>query len=126
MNTNNAMSGGGDFNDDPWYKGSPQASPIGGQTTNQGGGYPNYYSNATNSMNSGIASSYGVAGGEEDYDNEPPLLEELGIRFDHIWSKTQAVLYLNKVGAFFHQLSDIGFDLAPFFLLLYFSGSSLF
>jgi hypothetical protein len=100
MNTNNAMSGGGDFNDDPWYKGSPQASPIGGQTTNPGGGYPNYYSNATNSMNSGIASSYGVAGGEEDYDNEPPLLEELGIRFDHIWSKTQAVLYLNKVGAF--------------------------
>ena len=28
----------------------------------------------------------------DDYDNEPPLLEELGIRFDHIWSKTQAVI----------------------------------
>lgn len=27
------------------------------------------------------------------FDDEPPLLEELGIRFDHIWSKTQAVMY---------------------------------
>ncbi len=29
---------------------------------------------------------------DDDYDNEPPLLEELGIRFDHIWTKTQAVV----------------------------------
>ena len=29
---------------------------------------------------------------EYDFDNEPPLLEELGIRFDHIWTKTQAVV----------------------------------
>jgi hypothetical protein len=34
---------------------------------------------------------------EEDYDNEPPLLEELGIRFDHIWTKTQAVINPTKV-----------------------------
>lgn len=33
---------------------------------------------------------------EEDYDNEPPLLEELGIRFDQIWSKTQAVVNPTK------------------------------
>lgn len=33
----------------------------------------------------------------EDYDSEPPLLEELGIRFDHIMNKTQAVMYPNKV-----------------------------
>jgi hypothetical protein len=33
---------------------------------------------------------------EFDYDNEPPLLEELGIRFDHIWSKTQAVVNPTK------------------------------
>lgn len=30
--------------------------------------------------------------GAEDYDNEPPLLEELGINFDHIKQKTVAVL----------------------------------
>lgn len=42
---------------------------------------------------SGVSASYD----NEDYENEPPLLEELGIRFDHIWTKTQAVLYLNKV-----------------------------
>jgi len=29
---------------------------------------------------------------EEDYENEPPLLEELGINFDHIYQKTLAVL----------------------------------
>lgn len=32
-----------------------------------------------------------------DYDNEPPLLEELGINFDHIRQKTFAVL--NPVGS---------------------------
>lgn len=30
---------------------------------------------------------------EEDYDNEPPLLEELGVNFPHIYSKSQAVLF---------------------------------
>jgi len=29
---------------------------------------------------------------EEDYENEPPLLEELGINFQHIWVKTKGVL----------------------------------
>jgi hypothetical protein len=30
---------------------------------------------------------------EEDYDNEPPLLEELGVNFPHIYSKSRAVLF---------------------------------
>lgn len=30
---------------------------------------------------------------EEDYDNEPPLLEELGVNFPHIYSKSLAVLF---------------------------------
>ncbi|CAD5232464.1 unnamed protein product [Bursaphelenchus xylophilus] len=34
--------------------------------------------------------------GEEDFENEPPLLEELGVNFDHIRQKTFAVL--NPVG----------------------------
>ncbi|TKR60241.1 hypothetical protein L596_027519 [Steinernema carpocapsae] len=33
---------------------------------------------------------------EEDFENEPPLLEELGINFDHIRLKTLAVL--NPIG----------------------------
>lgn len=36
----------------------------------------------------------GRVGGLDDYDdeNEPPLLEELGVRFDHIYEKTQSVM----------------------------------
>lgn len=30
---------------------------------------------------------------EEDYDNEPPLLEELGVNFPHIFSKSRAVIF---------------------------------
>lgn len=33
---------------------------------------------------------------DEDYDNEPPLLVELGINFEHIWSKTLAVILPTK------------------------------
>jgi hypothetical protein len=29
---------------------------------------------------------------EDDYDNEPPLLEELGINWEHIFEKTKAVV----------------------------------
>ena len=38
----------------------------------------------------------GAAQDDYDYENEPPLLEELGINFDHIRQKTFAVL--NPVG----------------------------
>lgn len=34
-----------------------------------------------------------MASMEEDYDNEPPLLEELGVNFPHIYSKSRAVLF---------------------------------
>ena len=32
------------------------------------------------------------AGSAQDFENEPPLLEELGINFDHIFKKTKSVL----------------------------------
>ncbi|CAM9403449.1 unnamed protein product [Sphacelaria rigidula] len=38
----------------------------------------------------------GYPGDDEDYENEPPLLEELGINFEHIWSKTLAVILPTK------------------------------
>jgi len=41
-------------------------------------------------------SSSARGGGDYDYDDEPPLLEELGINFDHIVQKTWSVLHLLK------------------------------
>ncbi|TMW61626.1 hypothetical protein Poli38472_010689 [Pythium oligandrum] len=40
--------------------------------------------------------NYAANGDDEEYENEPPLLEELGINFDHIWLKTQSVLLPTK------------------------------
>lgn len=56
---------------------------FGGQSAP--GGYGSHY-------NTGNA-PYFPGDDEENYDNEPPLLEELGVNFDHIWSKTKAVMY---------------------------------
>jgi hypothetical protein len=44
-------------------------------------------------------SNMGTIGGDfedEGFENEPPLLEELGINFQHIWIKTQSVLIPTK------------------------------
>lgn len=46
--------------------------------------------------------------GPEDYSNEPPLLEELGIHFDHIWFKTLTVIYFRTPQAYLSQLSKMG------------------
>merc|ERR1711970_639507 len=45
---------------------------------------------------SGGASVSGGGGDYGEYDDEPPLLEELGINFDHIVQKTWSVLHLLK------------------------------
>lgn len=72
-------------NADPWYNNpSPSGSPSKDMDYKESVGHrfsPNVMGYAN----------------EEDYDNEPPLLEELGIRTDHIWSKTQAVIHPTKV-----------------------------
>ena len=82
------------FQDNQWFSGEPD-SPS---QANYSGG--NQYSYANN--NTGISSYHdpgAMSNGQdyEDFDNEPPLLEELGIRFDHMWSKTQAVIHPFKV-----------------------------
>lgn len=75
--------------DDPWYSSSANESPS-SDSNRQSFDY-NYGQNmGGNNVNMALAS-------EEDYQNEPPLLEELGIHFDHIWAKTQAVLIPTKV-----------------------------
>lgn len=58
--------------------GSPYAS---------GGGGGGYYASGTTDDDDG---------GEDEFADEPPLLEELGIHFEHIWAKTQSVLLPNK------------------------------
>lgn len=95
--------------DDPWFTQSPQPSPTAANVAppqqqsnafnyNQFGYNPypsnNYNSNVNPASNSSFQYEPNFS---EDYENEPPLLEELGIRFDHILAKTQAVLYLHKV-----------------------------
>lgn len=61
-----------------WFSSSPTGSPQ----ANSGN---MNYSDFANSTPMGYDD-------EDDYDNEPPLLEELGIRFDHIWDKTKVVI----------------------------------
>ncbi|KAH9115192.1 hypothetical protein AeMF1_010775 [Aphanomyces euteiches] len=65
-----------------------------------------WFSGDMNGANMGapIAGSMGSLGDQggvsfsngDDFENEPPLLEELGINFEHIWTKTQAVLIPTK------------------------------
>lgn len=78
--------------EDPWYSNSGQESPA-----SDAGRVPAFdYSSSFNMMGSGGQVNSALAS-EVDYENEPPLLEELGIHFDHIWAKTQAVLIPTKV-----------------------------
>eukprot|EP01036_Dinobryon_divergens_P053889 gene53889-72016_t len=74
--------------DDPWY-----SSSQGPESPSDNYGYSNF-----NALKTGAPPARMQNGldGEDDYSNEPPLLEELGIRFDHIWSKTQAVIIPTK------------------------------
>ena len=78
-----------DTYDDPWYSSSDQSSPQAINSTNGSRAFA--YDNAS------YMTTNTSVGDDEDYENELPLLEELGIRFDHIWSKTQAVMYPHKV-----------------------------
>mmetsp|Transcript_23821 Transcript_23821/g.39770 ORF Transcript_23821/g.39770 Transcript_23821/m.39770 type:complete len:270 (-) Transcript_23821:226-1035(-) len=93
--------------DDPWYTNSANDSPTSDYANSGGQARTFEYNNYGNSNSS--SNNYGAGGkvsnddvnrsllqDEEDYSNEPPLLEELGIHFDHILLKTQAVLNPHK------------------------------
>lgn len=49
---------------------------------------PSDYSGSMNQNFSNVSENYGGT----SFEDEPPLLEELGINFDHIWEKTKSVL----------------------------------
>jgi hypothetical protein len=89
------------FNDDSWYEASEDGSPIGNHAPSSYAAVAAAPSAGSSSFFSGFGTSASVASvpygdDDENFDNEPPLLEELGIRYDHIWSKTQAVINLRK------------------------------
>lgn len=74
--------------------GGGYGAPVsGGAPSSTGGGDPMSYG-----MGTSYSADYTMGGADdEDYANEPPLLEELGINFDHIWTKTQSVILPVKV-----------------------------
>jgi hypothetical protein len=80
--------------DDPWFNQGLE-SPITGDPTY---GKFSGFDPAPRSQQMMQPPALGVD--IEDYETEPPLLEELGIRFDHIWSKTQAVVNPTQVCRF--------------------------
>ena len=94
--------------EDPWFESKPgqqqqsqqqnNYQPYGNTNgfTSNGFNNPQYNTQPQNSsflMNQDRST---IGTDDDDYENELPLLEELGIRFDHIWSKTQAVINPTK------------------------------
>jgi hypothetical protein len=93
------------ISDDPWYTSSGPQSPAAPINTTTAASQSMFsFSGFHNAPPPPTYNSGGYSYGNpsdgidyEDFDNEPPLLEELGINFDHILKKTQAVLFINKV-----------------------------
>ncbi|KKA26144.1 hypothetical protein TD95_003644 [Thielaviopsis punctulata] len=85
-----------------FYPSSYATAPSAGAPTQAYGGYPGSYGGGTGAAPVGVSGRMGEQGGlrtgwlaafsTEGYDGEPPLLEELGVNFGHIQSKTLAVL----------------------------------
>ncbi len=107
-NYNHSRAYSSDFSDfegdnDLWYAGSPDKSvqsnyprapePASASASASASARAYHITNERESM----SYSGGFDFNDDDYSNELPLLEEIGIRFDHIWTKTQAVILLNKV-----------------------------
>ena len=104
------MPYGASGQEDPWFEARPGQQPVAPQNNypqygaNSNGFTSNGFSNPQFNNNGQPASSYSMnfdgrspgGGGDDDDENELPLLEELGIRFDKIWSKTQAVINPTK------------------------------
>ncbi|KAI5577750.1 hypothetical protein BDE02_09G135500 [Populus trichocarpa] len=64
-----------------------------------------------------IGGGTGPIGGAANFDDEEPLLDELGIHPDQIWKKTKSILNPFRVNPTFHKDSDLS---GPIFLYLSF------
>jgi hypothetical protein len=78
--------------------GAMGSGPIGGTatavTTSNNTAAPHIFDpNAAKKQQEEQSNSLMTPLDDEDYDNEPPLLEELGVNFPHIYSKSRAVLF---------------------------------
>ncbi|ESQ45224.1 hypothetical protein EUTSA_v10010984mg [Eutrema salsugineum] len=62
-----------------------------------------------------IASSSSFGGGSASFDDEEPLLDELGIHPDQIWKKTRSILNPFRINQTVHKDSDLS---GPIFLYL--------
>ncbi|KAG6761815.1 hypothetical protein POTOM_035052 [Populus tomentosa] len=62
-----------------------------------------------------IGGGTGPIGGAANFDDEEPLLDELGIHPDQIWKKTKSILNPFRVNPTFHKDSDLS---GPIFLYL--------
>ena len=110
-NNRNAAGNNG-FNNDPWFNASPEGSPVGNHynTFNHAQAPINTYPpQPGGQLNSNTMASNTMFGGD-DFENEPPLLEELGINFDHIWTKTQAVVNPKTVSSLLIMQCDVCFS----------------
>jgi len=112
--------------DDPWYTASGNNSPTSseGKGSFFDNGQQSYYSSSYDNdskgyynTNTDLSSHHAYGNAIDDGDDDLPLLEELGINFDHIYSKTQAVLYPTKKLSV-HILDDADLAGPIFFCLL--------
>ncbi|KAG0649657.1 transport yip1 [Hyphodiscus hymeniophilus] len=125
--TPNPVSGHATPSQASYGYGAPAGSPgYGG-----GGGFNSGFGAAASvsgrmGEQGGLRTGWLAAFGTEGYDGEPPLLEELGVNFNHVWSKTLAVLNpLARIDQNIMDDSDLAGPVLFFFLFgtfLLFSG----
>lgn len=88
------LGGSGSFDSGGGMSGS-MGGPIGGSSAPNSGAAPtpNVFDPNAAAAKKAVESSAMAPAYEEDYENEPPLLEELGVNFPHIYSKSKAVIF---------------------------------
>ena len=70
-------------------------APAGSPSYGGGGGFNSGFGGAASvsgrmGEQGGLRTGWLAAFGTEGYDGEPPLLEELGVNFGHVWSKVSS------------------------------------
>lgn len=98
----------------PQYGHVPQ--PQGGYPMgNVGGGYPSGPMYPMQHATGFSQQQAGYVPEPDEFENEPPLLEELGIDVDHIWRRIQSVVFFRKIGDDLISDLDMG---GPLFIAL--------